>query len=87
MKGKSLFFGIFLILIALVLGGLITQLTAGISWLNWLTYEKSIGISSQGPLVIDLSVMRLTFGAEFKINVIQVILLIGAFFAFRKWGK
>lgn len=87
MKSRNIFLGIFFILIALVLGGLIAQLSAGVSWLQWLTYEKSIGISPASPLVIDLSIIRLTFGAEFKINVIQVILLICSFFAFRKWAK
>lgn len=87
MKGKPIFTGIFLILIALVLGGLIANLTQGVPWLAWLTYGKSIGISPQTPMVIDLSIIRLTFGAEFSINVVQIVLLISAFFVYRKWCK
>lgn len=87
MKGKNIFVGIFFIILALVLGGLIAQLTADISWLKWLTYEKGIGINPDSPMVIDLSLIKLTFGAEIKINVVQVLLLIAAFFGYKKWFK
>lgn len=87
MKGKNIFIAIFFILLALVLGGLIAQVTADVPWLNWLTYEKSIGVSTETPMVIDLSLVKLTFGAEFKINVVQVLLLIAAFFGYKKWFK
>ena len=87
MKGKNIFGIIILVLIALVLGDLIASWTADVPWLTWLTYGKSIGISPTTPMVIDLSIIRLTFGAEFSINVVQIILLVGAFFAYRKWFK
>ena len=85
MKGKNIFEIVILVLIALVLGGLIASWTADIPWLAWLTYGKSIGISPTTPMVIDLSMIRLTFGAELSINVVQIILLTAAYFVYRKW--
>ncbi len=85
MKGKNIFEIVLLVLIALVLGGLIASWTADIPWLAWLTYGKSIGISPTTPMVIDLSMIRLTFGAEISINVVQIILLAAVYFVYRKW--
>ena len=46
--------------------GLIGQLTAGVSWLNWLSYGKSFGIAS--PIVLNLGVANLTFALTFDIK-------------------
>lgn len=82
---KNAFGFVLLVLVALVMGGLIASWTGDVEWLQWLSYSKAIGISPETPMVIDLSILRLTFGAEINVNVIQVLLLIGSYFAYKKW--
>ena len=74
-----------LLLAGIVLGGLLGQLAANVSWLSWLDYGKSFGINSGTPLVLDLSVMVITFGLELKLNVSAIIGIILAFVVYKKW--
>ena len=84
-KSKNFFLLLFFILAALVIGGLVGELTAGIPWLKWLTYGQSIGFNSEGggPL-IDLQMIQLNFGFRMQVSVLQVILLTAALLIYRK---
>lgn len=87
MKVKNVLSISFLILSALILGTLITNWAADVPWLSWLNYGKSIGIGADTPAVIDLSVLKITFGAQINLNAIQCILIGLAIYANRKWFK
>lgn len=65
-----------LILAGLVIGGLLGSLAESVSALSWLNYGKSFGLSE--PLVLDLEVIKLTFGLMIHFNVASILgMLIG----------
>ena len=82
-RDKSTFVLIIFILCGLVIGGLIGQLTQGVSWLSWLSYGQTFGI--QEPISLDLGVVQLTFGIMFNINISSIIGIIIAIFIYRKF--
>lgn len=69
------------ILIGIVLGGLIAELTAGVHTLSWLSYGQSFGLNS--PLVLDLGVLVLTFALQIKITIASIIGVILAIIIYR----
>lgn len=84
MKKKNVFLLIFLIAAAVVLGGLVSSLTKDVSWLNWLTYGQTIGIDTANPFVLNLVIVKLSFGFEFTVNVLQILLVGGALLIYRR---
>ena len=69
MKNTLLFF--LFICSGIVLGSLTAELTEGIKWLKWLSFGMSFGITT--PFVLDLSVLKITLGASFWLNVSTII--------------
>lgn len=62
------------ILIGVVIGGLISELTSGIGALSWLSYGGTFGINSSGnPLVLDLGILIVTFALQIKITIASII--------------
>ena len=82
-KDKSTLELIIFILCGLVIGGLIGQLTQGVSFLSWLSYGQTFGIAD--PVSLDLGVVKLTFGIMFNINISSIIGIIIAIFIYRKF--
>lgn len=65
-----------LILAGLVIGGLLGSLAENVNALSWLNYGKSFGLSE--PLVLDLELLKLTFGLMIHFNVASILgMLIG----------
>ena len=60
-----------LVLAGIVLGGFIGELTSNISFLSWLNYGQSFGLSD--PLVLNLGILVLTFGLKIKIDRKSVV--------------
>ena len=60
-----------LVLAGIVLGGFIGELTSNISFLSWLNYGQSFGLSD--PLVLNLGILVLTFGLKIKITIAGII--------------
>lgn len=72
------------VLIGIVLGGLIAELTAGISGLSWLSYGNTFGINNQGnALVLDLGILVVTFALQIKITIASIIGVILAIVAYK----
>lgn len=82
-KGKGGLVLIIFLLCGIVIGGLIGELTKGVSWLTWLSYGKQFGISN--PFTLDLGVLQLTFGLMIKINIASIVGIIIAAFIYRKF--
>ncbi len=82
-RDKSTLVLIIFILCGLVIGGLIGQLTQGVSFLSWLSYGQTFGIAD--PVTLDLGVVKLTFGIMFNINISSIIGIIIAVFIYRKF--
>ena len=65
-------------------GGLISEVTAGVSGLSWLSYGNTFGINSNGnPLVLDLGILVITFALQIKITVASIIGVIAAIVIYR----
>ncbi len=79
MKKTALF--IILLLTAVFLGAIIGSGTEKVSFLQWLSYGKSISIDN---ISIDLIIIKFNFGCTFSINIAQLILMLGAFFVYPK---
>lgn len=72
------------ILIGIVLGGLISELTVNIPALNWLSYGNTFGISNTGnALVLDLGILVITFALQIKITIASIIGVIAAIIIYR----
>ncbi|MBQ9280291.1 MAG: DUF4321 domain-containing protein [Clostridia bacterium] len=76
-------FWIFLIFIfaGIILGGLLGELASHVSALSWLAYGKTFGLTE--PVVLDLSVLELTFKIVFQLNVASIIGIIVAIIIYK----
>ena len=80
-KSKNTWVLIIFICAGLVIGGLIGQLSAQVDWLSWLAFGKEFGLSQ--PLVLDLNVLKITFGFTININMASIIGMAIALFIYR----
>lgn len=81
-RDKNIWVLILFIFAGIVVGGLLGELASGIDFLWWLGYGESFGLSE--PLVLDLSIISLSFGIQFKINIASIIGIAIALFIYRK---
>ncbi len=81
-RDKSVWILILFILSGLVVGGLLGELAGSVDWLWWLSFGEQFGLES--PIVLDLSVLTITFGLMFKINIASIIGMALAIFIYRK---
>lgn len=81
-KGKNSPWALLIFMLCgLVIGGFIGMLTKDISWLSWLNYGQSFGLSS--PIVLDLGVIVLTFGITISITMASIIGVLFAVLIYR----
>ena len=57
-KEKNFWILLIFLLSGLVLGGLLGELANRVSWLWWLSYGESFGLST--PVTLDLSVLKIS---------------------------
>lgn len=81
-KGKNMWILIIFLLAGIVIGGLIGELASKIDVLWWLGYGQTFGLTE--PVVLDLSVISLTFGLVFKINIASIIGVAIALFVYKR---
>ena len=81
-KDKNIWVLLVFILTGLVIGGLLGQLASNIDWLWWLSYSQTFGL--QEPIVLDLSVVTVTFALMFKISVASIIGMLLAILIYKK---
>lgn len=81
-REKNVWILILFILCGIVVGGLLGNLASQVDFLWWLSYGESFGFAE--PISLDLSVIQLTFGLMFKINIASIIGMILAIFIYRK---
>ena len=84
MKGKISVLGVLIIIVGGIIGGLIADLTHNISFLSWLSYGGTFGIATGAPMVIDLGIMKFTFGLTVNITVAVVIGLLVSVIIWKK---
>ncbi len=73
---------LFLLLLAgIMLGGFIGELASQVSFLSWLSYGQSFGLTN--PIVFDLGILVLTFGLNIKITIASIIGVLIAILIYR----
>ena len=80
-KSKNTWACFLLLLAGIVLGGFIGELASGVSFLSWLSYGQTFGLSA--PLILDLGILVLTFGLTIKISIASIIGVIIAIIVYR----
>ena len=80
-KSKNTWILIIFICAGLVIGGLIEKISAQVDWISWLAFGQEFGLSQ--PLVLDLSVLKITFGFTININMASIIGMAIALFIYR----
>ena len=81
-KEKNFWILLIFLLSGLVIGGLLGELANRVDWLWWLAYGMDFGL--QDPLILDLTVLKITFGVAFNINIASIIGMTIAVFLYRK---
>ena len=81
-KEKNFWILLVFILCGIVIGGLLGELAKNVSWLSWLGYGQSFGLSN--PLVLNLGVLSITFAFMITINIASIIGIAIAIFIYRK---
>lgn len=81
-RDKNVWILLIFILSGLVVGGLIGELTQSVDWLWWLGFGQEFGLSN--PIELNLSIVTITFGLMFKINIASIIGMIIAIFIYKK---
>lgn len=81
-REKNIWILMIFLLSGLVIGGLLGEIASKVDWLWWLSYGESFGISS--PIELDLSVISISFGLMFRINIASIIGMALAIFIYRK---
>ncbi len=81
-REKNIWILIVFLLAGLVIGGLLGNIAKSVDFLWWLSYGEQFGLTT--PLTLDLSVISLTFGLTFSINIASIIGMAVAIFIYRK---
>ena len=79
--GKNSWALLLMILAGVVLGGFIGQLASKISFLSWLNYGQTFGLSQ--PLVLDLGILVLTYALTIKITIAGILGIVLAIIIYR----
>lgn len=82
MKRNFLF--LFYLLAGILVGAVIAQACSGVPSLKWLGYSQEIGFSPANPAVLDLNIVRITFGFAMRISLAQVITISLALYLYVK---
>lgn len=81
-REKNIWILMVFLLSGLVIGGLLGEIASKVDWLWWLSYGENFGISS--PIELNLSVISISFGLMFRINIASIIGMALAIFIYRK---
>ncbi len=80
---KKNFLFLFYLLAGILVGAVIASVCKGIPLLSWLSYSQSIGFSPTNPAVLDLSIIKITFGFAMSISIAQIITIIIALYFYK----
>jgi len=81
-REKNIWIFLIFLLSGLVVGGLLGDIANNVDFLSWLSYGESFGLAE--PIKLDLSVLKITFGLMFNINVASIIGMALAVFIYQK---
>ncbi len=81
---KKDFLFLFYLLAGIIAGSIIANLCAGVGGLSWLAYGQTIGFAPNAPAVIDLAIIKLTFGFSMSLTVAHIITISLALLLYRR---
>lgn len=81
-REKNFWILLIFMLSGLVIGGLLGDLAASVEGLWWLAFGQEFGL--ENPVILNLSILKITFGLMIKINISSIIGLGIAIFIYRK---
>ena len=81
-REKNIWILLLFICAGLVIGGLIGEVAGQVDWLNWLSYGREFGLKE--PLVLDLNVIKLTFGLIVNLNISSILGIGISLFLYKK---
>ena len=81
-RDKSFWIMLIFILSGLVIGGLLGDLAGNVNGLWWLAFGQEFGLES--PLILNLSILKITFAFMIKINIASIIGMAIGIFLYRK---
>lgn len=81
-RDKNIWILVLFILSGIVVGGLLGELAKSIDWLWWLSFGQEFGL--ENPIVLDLSVVKITFALMLRINISSILGMALAIFIYRK---
>ena len=70
---KKTFLFLFYLLAGIITGSLLANLCSAIPALSWLGYVNTIGFSANNPAVLNLIIVKITFGFSMTVSVAQII--------------
>lgn len=82
-REKNIWILLIFLLSGIVIGGLLANFASQISWLSWLAYGEEFG--TNGPIGLDLSILKLSFELRMRINVASIVGMIIAAIIYRKF--
>lgn len=82
-REKNVWILLIFLLSGIVIGGLLATFASNVSWLSWLAYGQEFG--TNGPLGIDLSILKFSVELRLKINVASIVGMIIAAFIYSKF--
>lgn len=80
-RGKNNWALFLFILAGIVIGGFISELTAGVPALSWLNYGQTFGLPT--PIELTLGVIVIQFGLTIKITIGSIVGIIAAAVIYR----
>ena len=70
-RSKNAWVLVLILLAGVVLGSFIGHITNGVSWLSWLDYGMTFGLTN--PVTLDVGVLVLTFGLTIHFSIASII--------------
>ncbi len=81
---KKTFLFLFYLLAGIMAGSLLASLCAQVPALSWLAYSNTIGFSANNPAVINLLILKITFGFSMSVSVAQIITISVAMYLYHR---
>ena len=81
---KKAFLFLFYLLAGILTGSLLANLCRAIPALSWLGYANTIGFAAGTPAVLDLIIVKITFGFAMSVSIAQIITISIAMILYNK---
>ena len=78
---------IFFLLAGVTVGSIVAYFSKDISFLKWLSYAETVGLSTNSPVLVDLSVLKIAFGFTISVSIAQILCIIASILIFSKTCK